>query len=117
MQIINKTGRVIAIYINEQWETYMPEGDAAILNEEIKSLGVHDGITLQGQSIHGILNLPDRQKNVLIVVDKEVALYSWRQCREDVVYMHKPLLRDDKYNSLASFSLMTWNDILVRYCL
>ena len=117
MQITNKTGRVIAIYINEQWETFMPEGDAAILNEEVKSLGVHDGIILQGQSIHGILNLPDRQKNRIIVVDKEVALYSWRQCREDVVYMHKPLLRDDKYNSLASFSLMTWNDILVRYCL
>ena len=117
MQIINKTGRVIAIYINEQWETYMPEGNAAILNEEVKSLGVHDGITLQGQSIHGILNLPDRQKNVLIVVDKEVALYSWRQCREDVVYMHKPLLRDDKYNSLAALSLVCMSEALVRYCL
>ena len=117
MQIINKTGRVIAIYINEQWETFMPEGAAAILNEEVKSLGVHEGITLKRKCIQGILILPDRQKNVLVVVDKEVELYSWRQCGEDVVYMHKPLLRDDKYNSLASFSLMTWNDILVRYCL
>ena len=117
MQIRNKTGRTIALYINEEWVTFQPDGDAARLNEQNKSLGIVNGISLQAQQIVGVEGLPDPQPNTLIVVDKDVAMYSWRQYREDVVYMHKPLVKDDKYNSLASITLMTWCNVSISYCL
>ena len=47
MQIRNKTGRTIALYINEEWVTFQPDGDAARLNEQNKSLGIVNGINLQ----------------------------------------------------------------------
>ena len=117
MQIRNKTGRTIALYINEEWVTFQPDGGAAKLNEQNKSLGIVNGINLQAQQVIGIDNLPAQQPDTLIVVDKEVAMYSWRQYREDVVYMHSPLVKDDKYNSLASLTLMTWCNVSISYCL
>jgi hypothetical protein len=117
MQIKNKTGRTIALYINEEWVTFHPDGDAAVLNEEHKTIGIVNGINLQAQLVKGIDNLPPQEPNTLIVVDKEVAMYSWRQYRDDVVYMHKPLIKDDKHNSLASLTLMTWCNVSISYCL
>ena len=62
----------------------------------------------------GIDNLPHKVNDVLLVVDKEVAIQAWRDLRDDVVYMHCPLVKDDKHNSLASFSLVKWKNSYVR---
>ena len=58
--------------------------------------------------------LVQQEKNILLVVDKEVAIQAWRDLRDDVVYMHCPLVKDDKHNSLASFSLVKWKNSYVR---
>ena len=112
MEILNYTGRVIALYVNESWVTYFPNGNAK-LNEEIKIDSSHV-IDIKTYSLIGIDNLPHKESNVLIVVDKEVAIQAWRDLRDDVVYMHCPLVKDDKHNSLASFSLVKWKNSYVR---
>jgi hypothetical protein len=45
-------------------------------------------------------------------------LFIWKtKYREDVCYLDHPLVRDDKYNSLAAMSLVCMSEALVRYCL
>jgi hypothetical protein len=112
VEILNYTGRVIALYVNKEWVTYFPNGQAK-LKEEIKT-DVDGFIDIKTYSLIGIDNLPHRESNVLIVVDKEVAIQAWRDLRDDVVYMHCPLVKDDKHNSLASFSLVKWKNSYVR---
>ena len=112
MEILNYTGRVIALYVNESWVTYFPNCHAK-LNEEIKIDSSHV-IDIKTYSLIGIDNLPHKESNVLIVVDKEVAIQAWRDLRDDVVYMHCPLVKDDKHNSLASFSLVKWKNSYMR---
>lgn len=112
MEILNYTGRVIALYVNESWVTYFPNGNAKLI-EEIKIDSSHV-IDIKTYSLIGIDNLPHKENNVLIVVDKEVAIQAWRDLRDDVVYMHCPLVKDDKHNSLASFSLVKWKNSYMR---
>ena len=112
MEILNYTGRVIALYVNESWVTYFPNGNAKLI-EEIKT-DVDGVIDIKTYSLIGIDNLPHKENNVLIVVDKEVAIQAWRDLRDDVVYMHCPLVKDDKHNSLASFSLVKWKNSYMR---
>ncbi len=112
MEIKNYTGRVIALFVENSWVTYFPDGHAK-LNEEIKtdSSGVID---IKTYTLIGIDNLPHKVNDVLLVVDKEVAIQAWRDLRDDVVYMHCPLVKDDKHNSLASFSLVKWKNSYMR---
>lgn len=112
MEILNYTGRVIALYVNESWVTYFPSGHSK-LNEEINIDSSHV-IDIKTYSLIGIDNLPYKENNVLLVVDKEVAIQAWRDLRDDVVYMHCPLVKDDKHNSIASFSLVKWKNSYVR---
>lgn len=112
MEILNYTGCVIALYVNKSWVTYFPDGHAK-LNEEINS-DIDGVIDIKTYSLIGIDNLPHKVNKVLIVVDKEVAIQAWRDLRDDVVYMHCPLVKDDKHNSLASFSLVKWKNSYVR---
>jgi hypothetical protein len=112
VEIKNFTGRVIALYLNKDWVTYLPDGHAK-LNEIIKT-DSDEIIDIKTYSLIGIDNLPHKENNILIVVDKEVAIQAWRDLRDDVVYMHCPLVKDDKHNSLASFSLVKWKNSYVR---
>ena len=112
MEILNYTGRVIALYVNESWVTYFPNGNAKLI-EEVKT-DVDGVFDIKTYSLIGIDNLPHKESNVLIVVDKEVAIQAWRDLRDDVVYMHCPLVKDDKHNSLASFSLVKWKNSYMR---
>lgn len=112
MKILNYTGRVIALFIDNSWFTYFPDGHAK-LNEEINIDSSHV-IDIKTYTLIGIDNLPYKESNVLLVVDKEVAIQAWRDLRDDVVYMHCPLVKDDKYNSIASLSLVKWKNSCVR---
>ena len=112
VEIKNYTGRVIALFIDNSWVTYFPNGQAK-LNEEIKTDSSHV-IDIKTYTLIGIDNLPHKVNDVLLVVDKEVAIQAWRDLRDDVVYMHCPLVKDDKHNSLASFSLVKWKNSYVR---
>ena len=64
MEILNYTGRVIALFIDNSWVTYFPNGQAK-LNEEIKtdSSGVID---IKTYTLIGIDNLPHKENNVLL---------------------------------------------------
>ena len=117
-KIINKTDHVIALMIDNSWQTYMPQGLSCKL-KEIKSAPIFkDGIQFNPVRYEGVVSLPDREKGTIIIVDREVALFVWKtKYREDVCYLDHPLVRDDKYNSLAAMSLVCMNDVLVRYCL
>ena len=117
-KIINKTDHVIALMVDDKWETYMPQGLSCKL-KGIKS----DPITKHGIQFNPIrfdrvAGLPDRQLGTIIIVEKEVALFLWKSCcREDVCYLDHPIVRDDKYTSLAAMSLVCMSETLVRYCL
>jgi hypothetical protein len=117
-KIINKTDHVIALMINDTWETIMPQGLSCKL-VGIKSAPIFkDGIQFNPIRYDNVVELPDRQLGTVIIVDKEVALFVWKtKYREDVCYLDHPLVRDDKYQSLAAMSLVCMNDTLVRYCL
>ena len=118
VKIINKTDHVIALMINGKWETIMPKGLSCKLKETKASPIVKDGIQFNPIRYDGVVELPNREKGTIIIVEKEVALFLWKtNYREDVCYLNYPLVRDDKYNSLAAMSLVCMNDVLVRYCL
>ena len=117
-KIINKTDHVIALMIDNSWETFMPQGLSCKLKETKSPSIVKDGIQFNPTRYEGVVSLPNREKGTIIIVDKEVALFLWKTSyREDVCYLDHPLVRDDKYNSLAAMSLVCMNDVLVRYCL
>jgi hypothetical protein len=117
-KIINKTDHVIALLVNGVWETFMPEGLSCKLVETKSEPIVKDGIQFNPIRFDKVVSLPNREKGTIIIVEKEVALFLWKtNYREDVCYLNYPLVRDDKYNSLAAMSLVCMNDTLVRYCL
>lgn len=109
MKIKNKTGRTIALYINEHWETFFPEGYPVTVKESLQPCD-SIGIQISQYSYDGINGLPDKEKDVIIVVDKDVAIKCWQTLRDDVVYMHAPIVRDDKYRSVASMILVCWQN-------
>ena len=118
VKIINKTDHVIALYINDQWETIMPTGLCCKFREDKSDPVVKEGITFIPTRIVDVLELPKRELDTIIIVEKDLAQYLWKtHCREDVCYLNAPIVRDDKYNSLAAMSLVCMNDVLIRYCL
>jgi hypothetical protein len=117
-KIINKTDHVIALMVDGSWETIMPQGLCCKLVGDRSEPIVKDGIQFNPISFDRVVELPDRQLDTIIIVEKEVALFVWKsQCREDVCYLDHPIVRDDKYNSLAAMSLVCMNEALIRYCL
>ena len=112
MKILNYTGRTIALFLHGSWTTFFSDGHCK-LDENLISVDC-SFIEMKTYEMKSILNLPEKKDGVLIVVDKEVAIQAWRELRDDVVYMHCPLIRDDKYNSLASFTLIKWRNSYIR---
>jgi len=117
-KIINKTDHVIALLIDGNWETIMPQGLSCKLKGTKLDPIVKDGIRFNPIRYDSVVALPERQLGTIIIVEKEVALFLWKSSyREDVCYLDHPLVRDDKYNSLAAMSLVCMSEALVRYCL
>ena len=117
-KIINKTDHVIALLIDNSWQTIMPQGLSCKLKGTKSDTIVKDGIQFNPIRYDSVIELPDRAKGTIIIVEKEVALFAWKtNYREDVCYLDHPLVRDDKYNSLAAMSLVCMSEALVRYCL
>lgn len=109
MKIVNKTDRIIALYINEEWETFFPVGFPATLKETLRPTE-NRKLQISQYSYEGINGLPDREHDTIYVVDKIVALKAWQELRDDVVYMHQPLVRNDKYQAVASLTLVSWQN-------
>jgi hypothetical protein len=117
-KIINKTDHVIALLIDGSWQTIMPQGlSCKLVGDKLEPI-VKDGIQFNPIRYDRVVELPDRAKGTIIIVEKEVALFLWKtKCREDVCYLDHPIVRDDKYTSLAALSLVCMSEALVRYCL
>ena len=117
-KIINKTDHVIALMIDGVWETFMPDGLSCKLVASRSEPIYKDGIQFNPTRYDSVVCLPDRQLGTVIIVEKEVALFLWKsKCREDVCYLDHPIVRDDKYTSLAAMSLVCMDESLIRYCL
>ena len=117
-KIINKTDHVIALMIDNSWETIMPQGLSCKLVADRSDPIVKDGIQFNPIRFDRVVELPSRELGTIIIVEREVALFVWKtQYREDVCYLDHPIVRDDKYNSLAAMSLVCMSEALVRYCL
>ena len=117
-KIINKTDHVVALMIDGSWETIMPQGLSCKLVGDKSEPIVKDGIQFNPIRFDRVVELPDRQLGTIIIVEREVALFIWKtKYREDVCYLDHPIVRDDKYTSLAALSLVCMSEALVRYCL
>ena len=117
-KIINKTDHVIALMVDGSWETIMPQGLSCKLVGKKSEPIVKDGIRFNPIRYDSVVELPNRQLGTIIIVEREVALFIWKtQYREDVCYLDHPIVRDDKYTSLAAMSLVCMSEALVRYCL
>ncbi len=117
-KIINKTDHVIALMIDGIWNTIMPQGLSCKLIGDKSEPIVKDGIQFNPTRFDRVVELPNRQLGTIIIVEREVALFLWKtQYREDVCYLDHPIVRDDKYTSLAAQSLLCMSEALVRYCL
>ena len=117
-KIINKTDHVIALMIDGKWETIMPYGLSCKLKGTKSESIVKDGIQFNPIRYDSVIELPSRQLGTIIIVEREVALFIWKtKYREDVCYLDHPIVRDDKYTSLAAMSLVCMSEALVRYCL
>ena len=117
-KIVNKTDHVIALMIDNTWETFLPQGLSCKLVADKSDPIVKDGIQFNPARFDRVAALPDRELGTVIIVEREVALFVWKtKYREDVCYLDHPIVRDDKYNSLAAMSLVCMSEALVRYCL
>ena len=117
-KIINKTDHVIALMIDNSWQTIMPQGLSCKLKGTKSDPIVKDGIRFNPVRYDSVVSLHDRELGTIIIVEREVALFVWKtQYREDVCYLDHPMVRDDKYTSLAAMSLVCMSEALVRYCL
>ena len=118
MKIINKTDHVIALWINGEWETIMPTGLSACILYDKQDIGDKHGISFKSYRVTEVKNLPDRTKDTIIIAEPDVCMYVWKTSyREDVCCLDNPVVRDDKYRTLASMSLLCYNDILLKYCI
>ena len=118
VKITNKTDHVIALMVDGKWETIMPQGLSCKLVGTKSDPVMKDGIQFNPIRFDKVVELPDREKSTIIIVERDVALFIWKtKYREDVCYLDHPIVRDDKYTSLAAMSLVCMNDALVRYCL
>ena len=114
MTIINKTDHVVALWINDAWTTIMPYGLSSKLKEEKQLIETKDGVTFRKHIVHGVIELPDRKPDTIYIVEPEVARYVWKQSyREDVCYLDNPVVRDDKYITLAAMSLVCFHEVLL----
>ena len=117
-KIINKTDHVIALMIDDNWETILPQGLSCKLVGDKSDPIIKDGIQFNPTRFDRVVELPVRQLGTIIIVEREVALFVWKtKYREDVCYLDHPIVRDDKYNSLAAMSLVCMSVSLVKYCL
>ena len=117
-KIINKTDHIIALMIDGIWNTIMPQGLSCKLVGDKSEPIFKDGIQFNPMRFDRVVELPDRQADTIIIVEREVALFIWKTLyREDVCYLDHPMVRDDKYNSLAAMSLVCMSDISISYCL
>ena len=118
MKIINKTDHVIALWIDDKWETIMPTGLSAVLSYDKKDIGNKHGISFKSYTIKEVKNLPKRTKDTIIIAEYDVCQYIWKTSyREDVCCLDNPVVRNDKYQTLASMSLLCYNEILLKYCI
>ena len=118
MTIVNKTDHVIALWQNDSWTTIMPYGLCAKLKEEKQLIDTKNGVSLKKLIVHGVIELPDRKPDTIYIVEPEVARYVWKSSyREDVCYLDNPVVRDDKYRTLASMALVCFHEVLLSYCL
>lgn len=118
MKIINKTDHVIALWVNDEWETIMPSGLSAYIKYNKQDIGSKNGIAFKSHQALEVKNLPNREKNTIIIAEFDVCQYVWKTSyREDVCCLDNPIVRNDKYQTLASMSLLCYNEILLRYCL
>ena len=117
-KIINKTDHVIALMIDGSWNTIMPQGLSCKLIGDKSEPIIKDGIQFNPIRFDRVVELPKRELGTIIIVEREVALFVWKTLyREDVCYLDHPIVRDDKYTSLAAMSLVCMSEALVRYCL
>jgi hypothetical protein len=117
-KIVNKTDHVIALLIDNTWETIMPQGLSCKLVADKSDPIVRDGIQFNPTRYDRVTELPNRERGTVYIVEKEVALFIWKtKYRDDVCFLDHPIVRDDKYNSLAAMSLVCMSEAIVRYCL
>ena len=118
IKIINKTDHVIALMIDGSWQSIMPYGLCCKFKTSKQLPVIRDGIRFNPLSYDGVIELPDKQNDTIIIVERDIALYIWKTTyRDDVCYLDHPIVRDDKYMSLAAMSLVCMSEALVRYCL
>ncbi len=118
VKILNKTDHVIALYINNQWETIFPKGLAAKLVIDKQPVDLHKDLSIKSYHIKEIKNLPDKEQGTIIIVEPDIAKHIWKTSyREDIFCLDNPVVRDDKYNTLASMSLLCYHSIPIQYCL
>ena len=118
IKIINKTDHVIALLVNDTWETFMPQGLSCKIKTSKQNTIVSNGVRFNPLCIESVIELPNKQNDTIIIVERDVAFYIWKTSyRDDVCYLDHPLVRDDKYRSLAAMSLVCIGQPHISYCI
>ena len=108
MNIINKTGKTIAINIDGKFVTFPAVGKKASLNlnKIDRTIG---GITFRQSEIKDVENLADVEESDIIIVSEEVAKYLWSVGKYNYVYLGHGFLKDDYGTTLATYQLVCYN--------
>jgi hypothetical protein len=108
MNIINKTGKTIALNINDKFVTFPAVGKKAALNfiKNDKTIG---GIIFRQCEIKSVENLADIDESDIIIVSEEVARYLWSLGKFNYCYLGHGFLKDNTGNTLASYQLVCYN--------
>ena len=94
VKILNKTDHVIALYINNEWQTIFPSGIAAKLIIEKQPVNLHKDLSIKSYQIKEIKYLPNKEHDTIIIVEPDIAKHIWKTSyREDIFCL-------DKYSSL-----------------
>jgi len=99
--IVNLLGRTVSVYSNDQFITLLAEmPKAEIIYSTLDTMDI-SGYTVNIKEIKEI-KLPEPQDGIYLLVDKTIALSS---SRDDLLYLGKPLLYNDKGEPISAFIL------------
>jgi len=99
--IVNLLGRTVSIYSNNQFITLLADmPKAEIFYSTLDTIDI-SGYTVNVKEIKEI-KIPEQQEGIYYLVDKTIALSLHR---DDLLYLGKPLLYNDKGEPISAFLL------------
>lgn len=105
--MINKTGKIISLFIGDSFLTLYPEGSKIKLRTRYLD-SQKDGIVFREILILGVDN--DVEGDI-IIVDEDVAKYMWSIGKYNYYYLGHGFIKNDLGDKVCSYQLVCYKNV------